>query len=366
MPMKRFFCLLALFLVLVSACTAPPSAPAPTATASLTASPSPTPRPTATQAPPTSTATPALIEGTLTIKVNVRSGAGMTFPSLGLLDEEGKVQILYSDPAGKWYCILYPAGPDGVGWVAAQFVRVPVWTQVPVLSTPTPSGPTGRVLQRLNVRAGPGMTFDTLGLLEADAVVSLTGKNASASWLQIVYPAGRGGRGWVTAQYIQADAAGLPVLDDYGTPVASAVSGPTAIPVTPTPTVGPAYNDNDSLANPAVDVTFSVTGTQEFNYSSQVSAPEGDPGDWLVFTPYAVNGSDAQLVFSLSCSGNGTLAVELWRGGSRLSGWGRLSCGDVKKVILLPAGQAYELHLSPSPAEGLRLVDYVLTVQNQP
>ena len=151
-----------------------------------------------------------------------------------------------------------------------------------------------------------------------------------------------------------------------GTPVASDLSGPTALPVTPTSTVGPAYDDNDSRDNPAVRVTFSASGTQQFTYSSQVSAPQGDPGDWAAFSPYAVNGPDARLVFSLACSGNGTLTVELWQGGSMLSGWGTLSCGDVDKLILLPAGQAYELHLAPAPGQGLRLVDYVLTVQNQP
>ena len=357
-----------LLILLLAACATPPPVETSTAsaTASLPPSASTTQAPTATPVPPALSATPMPIEGTLTIKVNVRSGPGTAFSSLGLLDADEKVQVLFSDPTGKWYQVLYPAAPDGFGWVAAQFVRVPVWTQVPRQATPTPAGPSGRVLQRLNVRSGPGLTFDSLGLLEPDGMVSLTGKNSTASWLQIVYPAGSGGRGWVTAQYIQADASSLPVLDDYGTPVASDLSGPTALPVTPTSTVGPAYADNDSPANPAVSVTFSASGTQQFTYSSQVSAPQGDPGDWLAFTPYAINGPDARLVFSLACSGNGTLTVELWQGGSMLPGLGALSCGALAELIMLPAGQAYELHLVPAPAEGLRLVDYILTVQNLP
>ena len=113
-------------------------------------------------------------------------------------------------------------------------------------------------------------------------------------------------------------------------------------------------------------VTFSGSGTRTFTYSGQVSAPEGDPEDWVEFTPYAFNAVDAQLVFSLACSGNGTLTVEMWQGGAPLSGWGALACGDVDKAINLPAGQAYELHLFPAPGAGLRLVNYVLTVQNNP
>lgn len=368
--MKKLFFLLILLALFASACSAPepltqvPQTPAPQASASptLTFTESPTGAPL----PPSPTATLPLIAGTLTIKVNVRSGPGTTYASLGLLNAGEKVSIVVRDDTGKWYRILYPATSSGSGWIAAQFVQVASGTAIPLDATPTPTGPTGRVMQRLNVRSGPGLTFTSLGVLEPDGMVSLTGKNATASWFQIDYPTGPGGRGWVTAQYIQTDATGLPVLDDYGTPVASASSGPTPVPVTPTPTVGPAFADNDSPANPAVRVIFSASGTRSFTYSSQVSAPAGDPEDWIEFTPYAIDGAHARLVFSLTCSGNGTLTAGILRSGSVLSGWGTLSCGDVDKNILLPPGQALELSLAPAPGNGLRLVDYILTVRNEP
>ena len=113
-------------------------------------------------------------------------------------------------------------------------------------------------------------------------------------------------------------------------------------------------------------VSFSASGTHQYTYSSQVSAPQGDPEDWLAFTPYAVNRPDARLVFSLACTGNGTLTVELWQGASQVPGWGALACGDLDKSITLPAGQEYALRLAPAAGAGLRLVDYILTVQNLP
>jgi len=309
-----------------------------------------------------------LIEGTLTIKVNVRSGPGTSFASLGQLEGGKKVQILSKDKSGSWYQILYEPAPQGRGWVTAQYVQVAAGTEIPLDTTATPTGPTAVVTQRLNVRSGPATTFDSLGMLEPHAVVSLTGKNATASWLQIDYPSGPGGRGWITAQYVQTEAAGnLPVLDDYGTPVAATPVGTPAGPaVTPTATVGPAYADGDSQTDPAVQVTFSADGTREFTYSSQVSAPQGDPEDWVEFTPYAVSGNQAQLLFSLSCSGNSSLDVELWQGGSILAGWGSLACGEAGKNIRLAAGKTYELRLTPAAGEALRLVDYTLMVQNRP
>jgi hypothetical protein len=136
--------------------------------------------------------------------------------------------------------------------------------------------------------------------------------------------------------------------------------------LTPTPTIGPALADGDSAAHPASQTAFSASGTRQFIYSSQVSAPDGDAEDWVGFTPYAITGTTARLLFSLACSGNGTLSVELWQGGTALSGWGSLGCGDLEKPIPLPAGQPYEVRLLPAPGSGLRLVDYVLKVENRP
>ena len=205
-------------------------------------------------------------------------------------------------------------------------------------------------------------------MLEPGVVVSLTGKNTTASWFQIDYPAGPGGRGWVTSQYIQTDStADLPVLDDYGNVVTPDTAGTPSGPIpSSTPTIGPAYADGDSSASPAVRVIFSSTGTHRFVYSSQVSAPEGDAEDWVEFTPYTSSGTDARLTFSLACTGNGTLTVEIWQGGTLLSGWGSLACGESGRSILLPAGQVYQVRLAPASGDGLRLVAYTLTVQNNP
>ena len=219
---------------------------------------------------------------------------------------------------------------------------------------PLRAGPQGRVLQLLNVRSGPGTSFDSLGMLQPNTTVALTGKDATASWFQISYPKGQGGHAWVTAQYIQtASSSDLPVLDAYGTPApANGTTGPATSQPTPTPTLGPAFNDGDSAANPAVQVTFSSSGTRQFTYSGQVSAPQGDPEDWVEFTPFAVNASDAMLVFSLSCSGNGSLTVSMEQAGAPLTGWGSLACGDQNKLITLPAGQPVELQLAPAPGAG--------------
>jgi SH3 domain protein len=284
------------------------------------------------------------------------------------MDAGVKVQVVARDVSGGWFQILYPASSQGLGWVTAQFVTIPVGTQVPLQSTSTPAGPSGRLLQRVNVRSGPGTSFNLLGLLEANTPVLLTGKNNTASWFQIMYQTGPGGRGWITAQYVQTDAAGdLPVLDDFGAVVTPGATGnPSAPDLAPTSTIGPALTDGDSSTSPAINVTFSPIGTRRFIYSSQVSTPMGDAEDWVAFTPFSATGINARLLFSLTCSGNGSLTVNLLQGGTQLSGWGSLVCGDFGKALVLPAGQPILLHLVAVSGERLQFVAYTLDVQNNP
>jgi uncharacterized protein YraI len=364
---KQLFWLVSLVL-LVTSCTVPP----PTATPSAALQQSPnspeTSTPTDTLVQPTLTATPFLVDGTLTIKVNVRSGPGITYDSLGQLDAGGKIQVLAQDDSGGWYQIFYPVSSQDHGWVAAQYITIPTGIKVPSQATSTPAGPSGRLLQRLNVRSGPGTSYNSLGFLEANAQVSLTGKNNTASWFQIDYPTGPGGHGWVTAQYVQTGAAAdLPVLDEFGNIVTPGASGtPSGPDLATIPTIGPALADGDSSTNPAINITFSAVGTRRFIYSSQVSTPQGDPEDWLVFTPFSPTGTNAMLVFSLTCTGNGSLIVELSQGGRLLSGWGTLGCGDKGKILLLPAGQLILVHLAAVSGNGLQVVAYRLDVQNNP
>jgi len=366
--MKKLVFLMTLFTLLTAACGNPEPVATASAAVPLPAFPTETPTLPVTPPQPTSSATPILIDGMLTIKLNVRSGPGSGYASLGQLEAGEKVRITARDSQGAWFLILYPAAPQGLGWVTAQYVTVVAGSEVPLDATPTPAGPTGRLVQRLNVRSGPGTSFESLGVLESGMLVSLTGKNTTASWFRIEYPAGPGGHGWVTSQYIQTDvSADLPVLDDFGKLITPGTAGTASGPVIPpTPTVGPAYPDDDSSASPAIQVTFSCSGTHRFIYSSQVSAPQGDAEDWIEFTPYTASGTNARLNISLVCTGNGTLAVELWLGGTLLSGWGTLVCGDTEESILLSAGQVYQMRLTPAPGDELRLVAYTLTVQNNP
>ncbi|KAF0106636.1 MAG: peptidase S9 family protein [Anaerolineaceae bacterium] len=369
MKTKPILLLLTLALLLAACGTATPSAATPTLIlptipTSFVPAATFTPLP-----PPTITATTVVVAGTLTFQVNVRSGPGVDYSLLGMLNAGETVQVTGQSGDGAWFQIFYSAGSGGIGWVSAQYVDTggqPVPTLTP--QGGSVSGPAGTVTQRLNVRSGPGTNYEALGILEVGATVSLTGKNETGAWMQIVYSGGPGGRGWVTAQYVQTDAAGLPVLNAFGTPVTPGSAGGTPAPgVTATPTVGPAMSDGDTSAMPLYSTLFSPLGTKSFERQGDVSIPDGDPEDWIEFTPYALpGGTTVSLTANLGCSGNGTLVVELWQNGAPLADWGTFACGDIGRSFLLPVGGAYQFRFRPAAGNGLQYVYYYLRMKNNP
>jgi Bacterial SH3 domain len=88
----------------------------PTATAVPTEAPSATvPAPSAT---PPVTPTAALV-----IKIvkpaNVRTGPGLSYPTIGGINTGGTAPLLGRDSSAQWFAISYDAAPKGTGWVSA-------------------------------------------------------------------------------------------------------------------------------------------------------------------------------------------------------------------------------------------------------
>lgn len=71
--------------------------------------------------------------------VNIRSGPGKDFESLGLLIQNDVVSVLGKDASGAWIKIAYAPAPDGAGWVAAEFLQVDNAEALPVLEAATQS-----------------------------------------------------------------------------------------------------------------------------------------------------------------------------------------------------------------------------------
>jgi uncharacterized protein YraI len=316
---------------------------------------------TETPSPPALPATAIPVEGTTSTQLNVRADPSTAGAPLGIIGAFTQVPIIGKDPSGNWYKVLYPQGPDGMGWVTAQYVEVKDKDAIPVLggAPGSGSGPGGVVTQQIYVRSGPGTDYSGIGTLNTNDVVTITGKDANSSWLQIEFPGGPDGKGWINAAFVQANGVDkLPILTGAGEVIGTGT--PTSIPPAPTPTLIPAPQDGDSAQSPAINITFSPSGTRSLIYGSDVSAPDGDREDWVAFAPYGKS-----VLASLECKGNGALNVELFQNSQPVNT--SIACGDRRKPLALTGGQYYLIHLqAPASTGGLQYTSFILTIETGP
>lgn len=323
--------------------------------------PSPTSKPSETPLPPLPTGTVVPAVGTTSTQVNVRVEPSTAGEVVGIIPADTKVEIIGKDPGGNWWLINYPAGqaPGGKGWVTAEFVVAMGEPAVPVVGgagTNPNGGNVAIIQQQLNVRSGPGTSFNSIGTLNARDVVTLTGKDANGAWLQIVFAAGPGGTGWVNAAFVQAaDVNSLPIVTDAGQIVGTGTPENTAIPALPT--VAPAAQDHDSAVAPAVNITLTAGGMRSFQYSSDVSSPSGDTEDWIQFKTFTVNTK-----LGLECAGSGSYIAELLLNYSVVDS---LACGKTILFLSDPSG-VYAVHFVSSPTGGLEYTKYTLNVEAIP
>jgi uncharacterized protein YgiM (DUF1202 family) len=307
--------------------------------------------------PPTPTTVP--VEGTASTQINVRAQPSTSGEVLGIIAANAKIQIIGKDPGGNWWQIMYPASPDEKGWVTAQYVTTAGTPDVPVIGgsgTNQNNGNVAIIQQKLNVRSGPGTDFNSLGTLNPQDVVNLIGKDSNGAWLQVEFMAGPDGKGWINAAFAQAKGVeNLPIIAESGLIVGTGT--PTGIPPTPTVTLIPAPADGDSAENPAANVALSATGTKSFQYSGDISSPEGDAEDWVKFTPYT-----QAVRLDLTCFDSNRVAVEILQNNTAQQS---VSCGESVILTSLP-GMEYTIRLSSSSTGGLQYSGYILKVTSVP
>lgn len=67
-------------------------------------------------------------------QINVRSGPGTGFNSLGTLNPQDVVSLTAKDANSTWLQIAFEAGPDGKGWVNAGFVQAQGVENLPIVT----------------------------------------------------------------------------------------------------------------------------------------------------------------------------------------------------------------------------------------
>ena len=140
-------------------------------------------------------------------KLNVRLGPGTGYPIVTTVSFRELLALTGRTYDSSWLRIRRDDGQQG--WVSARYMIVSAahLSAVPIVdgTQPSPEPPgseiTGYVTAyRLNVRSGPGAGYSPVSLLREGQTLTLAGRNAGTTWLQVELPGGS--QGWVSARYI--------------------------------------------------------------------------------------------------------------------------------------------------------------------
>ena len=246
----------------------------------------------------------------------------------------------------------------------------PSQTSAPASATPIMTPAEGQTTSKLNVRDRPAAGSDLLGTVQIFDKVQIVGQDPTSSWWMIVYPESPSGLGWITAEFVQVtDTSAVPVISEP-TPklenkptleLGSTQTGSTSVPeasIAPTLVLATAYPDGDSAQSPGVSVVLSPSSLKSFNFSSDISSPEGDAEDWVQFKLDGVVGQQTNVLVILDCSGSSNLNIELIQNNVVLQAWDNISCGQRSQLQLgLYAGAPYSLRLLP--VQGISPLNYV-------
>lgn len=276
-------------------------------------------------APEAATAVIQPVEGVTTTQLNLRSEPSTAGESLGMVAAFSTVQIIGREAYDRWYQIADASSPSGNGWIIASYVQVQGSGEIPTIDL----GPSGLVIQGLNVRNGPGRDYASLGTLVANDVISVTAKDSSGDWLQINF---KGQPGWVAAEFMQVD-------HSESLPVIAVQEQETGGVTEPSSTEVPALTlqDNDSLEAPIAVVQLGSAQASGLQSNGFVSLAAGDPADWIQFTS-----SSTSATVRIKCTPD-SLQMDLYADRS-LANEGFLKCNEIKTLNTVP-GQIYTLKL---------------------
>ncbi len=291
------------------------------------------------------------IEGITTTEINIRAQPSTASAALGAISIFTKVQIIGRDSTGSWYQITYA---DSAGWVRAEYVQVDTGDEIPVVTAATrsASGISALVIQKINVRKGPGTNFEALGTLNPNDVIFIIGKDQSGAWVQIEFANAPDGKGWAAIEFLKIDNAdSLPIIGTVEQAAATPMNteAKEIFPI--------AMQDSDSMQAPLATAVFSPTSAQSLQLNGDVSAPNGDTEDWIQFAS-----QNKAVVIQVMCTTSIGLHIELLNGEIRADDF-LLSCGEKKSIAVTP-NEIYYLRISEPNTNDFLYTSYTLKIES--
>jgi len=127
-----------------------------------------------------------------TANLNLRSGAGTGYRSLGVIPKGERVTVLAT--SGGWAKLT---SSRGTGWSSASYLTATGGSSTPQKPKPESSTTTGYTMANLNLRTGAGITYRSVGVIPEGEKIKIY--RYSGNWAQI---SSSKGNGWVSKAYL--------------------------------------------------------------------------------------------------------------------------------------------------------------------
>lgn len=128
-------------------------------------------------------------------------------------------------------CGLFLLGAAALLYLAPGGAAAGLSFQISPSVTGTPEGPVILVPDQVNVRTGPGVDYDQVGVMISGQRAPAVGRSPGGEWVQIRYPGIPGNLGWVFTPLVRLEPPGatLPIVEPPPTP-----TPPTTATIDPT------------------------------------------------------------------------------------------------------------------------------------
>lgn len=200
--------------------------------------------------------------GTVTTDtLDIRSGAGLVFNSLGVLYKDASVIIL-EDCGNGWYKV---SGAGCIGYVSAECVEVDNNRGSAIDTEPVGTGTVN--VTCMDVRFGPGNGYSSIGYLYSKEPVSIL-KDCGNGWYQIAYGSGSA---YVRADYITRNDIEAGQEDADATEAASQADATQAEDQEAASQTDASDNAKTQEAAVSVDTASSDTSSSENSFTAYVT-----------------------------------------------------------------------------------------------
>ena len=130
------------------------------------------------------------------IEAKIFNGPGLEYEEIGVLEIGKTADVIGISQSGKWWIIRLPFLESGRGYVSAENVLAENTDNVQVEEIPVVTA-----VSNVNVRNGPGMDYEKIGLLKSGQKANVIGRDSDGLWWVIQIP-DLEENGWSSVDYV--------------------------------------------------------------------------------------------------------------------------------------------------------------------